>query len=1042
MKKINFIPDKEINLLENDLLGTSVYVEVLENIIKTTETPYTIGLLGYWGSGKSSIIKTLKEKFNNKGKNFKIRFFVYDAWKYSEDDFRRTFILELKNFFKLDAAKDLEYFYQDKYEDIEHKLVFKKSLWKLLLSLTPLLLVIIWIFNNINNDLKIVTTIISIFLAISLYLSKEMLADYKISVIKPRIFAPEQFENIFKEIAYKVTDKKGSINKWIKPILKKDNKIEKIVIVIDNIDRCNKELAIELLLTIKNFLETENVIFIIPVDDEELKKHLILSNSNANEYLRKIFNTTLQIKNYSNYELFDFAKKLNTNYQLDFSDNILSMAAQEFSKNPRKIIQFLNNLQSEINITKLQEEKNQIPRGAIGEESILTLTKLLIIREEWPEIYSKIIDKPFLLKEINDILNNKTFEKENGQYKIKLASDKELVLDEEQYRFFLRTINIEIENIEIFIFNKDIFSDIPNVIYQQIISQDWDGIKKLINESITNFNDLFSAIDKLINEDIIIRTLVNTSGFNILSLIFKIISDKQYSEELEKLFNFHHFRSIENVISLSEINKLIFQFNVDDLMESVKWFSEKGNAALLDRIIESINEIKPEEYNNKEKLEVIKRFIEINTNNPQILNRIKDNFYDIIKSDFEKSGFNLYPFFKDILEKSEVAKLIYEPEFINTVIQKISYTQTKMPNELEFLRQLNKYNLLSLVNLNNYVQRVITTISPYININANINNLPQVIFWFNSLNGFIEKLKDKNTQNNLFTFLNNFFNNNPNLLQAPNLSGVAIGFLNITKELYLINEDININNKIISWLNTFFVINNKDIYLEVNKIYQYLIERSDNWQFAINIINRFNNIIDNDKDQIAKTLNLMILKADGQEGFNEDSVEQITDGYFNLLFNGNEVITKKTEEWILEIINNKKAKDIILDKISQLINLTQLEKAFNIILKTKDENIIKSSLKKIIDATPLEQLENKINSIPSGAIEYIEFENIFPKLKELLANQKQTIKLSGAKLLCLFSEKISQNRIEDIKILIKDFELKNDLSEECKNSLLGKEILE
>jgi hypothetical protein len=117
-----------------------------------------------------------------------------------------------------------------------------------------------------------------------------------------------------------------------------------------------------------------------------------------------------------------------------------------------------------------------------------------------------------------------------------------------------------------------------------------------------------------------------------------------------------------------------------------------------------------------------------------------------------------------------------------------------------------------------------------------------------------------------------------------------------------------------------------------------------------------------------------------------------------------------------------------------------LKKAFCIILKTKDENIIKSSLKKIIDATPLEQLENKINSIPFGAIEYIEFENIFPKLKELLANQNQAIKLSGVKLLCLFSEKISKDETELIKMFMKDIEL-NNLSEDCKNILSEKKIL-
>ncbi|WP_418887130.1 P-loop NTPase fold protein, partial [Galbibacter orientalis] len=52
--KINYIPDKEINLDENDLLGAQPYAETLSEIISHSNTPFTIGLFGGWGVGKSS----------------------------------------------------------------------------------------------------------------------------------------------------------------------------------------------------------------------------------------------------------------------------------------------------------------------------------------------------------------------------------------------------------------------------------------------------------------------------------------------------------------------------------------------------------------------------------------------------------------------------------------------------------------------------------------------------------------------------------------------------------------------------------------------------------------------------------------------------------------------------------------------------------------------------------------------------------------------------------------------------------------------------
>ena len=62
---IKYINDKEINLYKEDLLGTKPYVDILVEIVKHSSTPFTIGLLGGWGVGKSSIIKTIKDKFNN-----------------------------------------------------------------------------------------------------------------------------------------------------------------------------------------------------------------------------------------------------------------------------------------------------------------------------------------------------------------------------------------------------------------------------------------------------------------------------------------------------------------------------------------------------------------------------------------------------------------------------------------------------------------------------------------------------------------------------------------------------------------------------------------------------------------------------------------------------------------------------------------------------------------------------------------------------------------------------------------------------------------
>lgn len=70
--------------------------------------------------------------------------------------------------------------------------------------------------------------------------------------------------------------RKNSLIKAIKHWVLGKCENDKLVIVIDNIDRCNCETAYELLTNIKNFMGNyDGLIFIIPIDDKALKKHLI-----------------------------------------------------------------------------------------------------------------------------------------------------------------------------------------------------------------------------------------------------------------------------------------------------------------------------------------------------------------------------------------------------------------------------------------------------------------------------------------------------------------------------------------------------------------------------------------------------------------------------------------------------------------------------------------------------------------------------------------------------------------------------------------------
>lgn len=114
-----FILDKEVNLNDCDYLKTKVYSDNLTSIINNTDADkvFTIGLFGSWGTGKSSIIETSKQDFDQT----KTKFITYDAWQYVNDSFRRMFLRKLREDLKYEETDLMKKFYENESIDVGDK---------------------------------------------------------------------------------------------------------------------------------------------------------------------------------------------------------------------------------------------------------------------------------------------------------------------------------------------------------------------------------------------------------------------------------------------------------------------------------------------------------------------------------------------------------------------------------------------------------------------------------------------------------------------------------------------------------------------------------------------------------------------------------------------------------------------------------------------------------------------------------------------------------------------------------------------------------
>jgi hypothetical protein len=727
--KRNFIVDQEVKLLdETDFLNTKVYADILQKMIRNSpnDKPFTIGLFGEWGSGKSSIIKTAQSSLEASN-DFKTKFVVFDAWKYSEDAFRRSFILALSKQVGVELNKREFNLYANHTQQI-NEIKIKIPTWVyVVLGIVSIGLIVSYLtcpwFRD--NSLKLMSTV-TLFLATSTFIiflkkiiDKELLTKFlgviqtlihsKYDEERPLMFSPEQFSTAFDFIVDKVTPK-----------------YQRLVIVIDNIDRCERQYTTELLSTIKGFLESkEKVLFVLPVDETALKRHVRESynagDKEADEFLRKFFNTTLKIKPYNSSEIYFFAKQINQKYELGFSDYTIDLVSKEYASNPRRIIQIFNNLSTEL---ECFTDKKFIDRNETA------ICKLLILREEFPAYYHRLAKNPYILKMPIETYNNDKMWSEE----LAIFINKTKVITE----------NTLLKDINTILSNSTIYNSMPEEIGSYIDNLQVDKIKEFIGEDNDKFN---MVIDFLIREleSYKDRKLIGSTFINNLDLLVQLNAFKEISLTNNK--------RIEEIIT-SELQEIFNQKgNFSDLVQYSKMLQTYKRNYLLDFIISSLNNIFMLDNPPQKMRDAFKMVISI-FDNPQILKRLKKAFFEYYKLD------------ASILDKNELSKEkvinLNSDDLSMFIIDRIASINDSDPYYIDILFLLSK-DASSFVSEHTLIQRIN-------NINPNFNGkgrdeITPILYSINNL--ILKFIHDFSTDySDLEVLANNLLNNrtvpNPN----------------------------------------------------------------------------------------------------------------------------------------------------------------------------------------------------------------------------------------------------------------------------------------
>ena len=423
---------------ETDYFGHEDYAETLALESVSVQTPFTLGLFAPWGTGKSTILEATKTRLNEQG----VAAVVFDVWKYEGDSLRRAFVTDigrqlnrdgqLEKGFKLEPL--LERFEADVAEPRPALQFSGRSLfeagWRAVVAVACALLVLFGLPKLGMSDANATKVFVALASGLILYVLAALAKTIQIQnvqVTRKQIQDPDQFAKSFAEL----------VSNGVKP--------QRLVIAVDNLDRCSPERVTEVLTTIKTFLEPaetgKDLVFLIAADDAALRRHLIAQELAASggesaystnemdaeedrtedrpttsefapqrqvpwevgeavdEYLRKFFNGTLRLNDVLDEDIRDFTQAqldaFIAAHQLSEEDasRLVELVATALRQNPRRIKQFINGLELRL---RLFERRRASERIQI-EADILVVAKLAIIEEEFSDRFQELRRDPKVL---------------------------------------------------------------------------------------------------------------------------------------------------------------------------------------------------------------------------------------------------------------------------------------------------------------------------------------------------------------------------------------------------------------------------------------------------------------------------------------------------------------------------------------------------------------------------------------------------------------------------------------------------------------------
>lgn len=366
---ITDIPRKGVN---DDSFGLAAYEKGLETFISGASTPITIALQGEWGSGKTSLMNVLRNDLCiNSGEFFSV---WINTWEYSLMRNSNEALLQI--LFKM--ASEVVALSQNTGEDT---------------------------VKSIKKCLKIFGSAVA-----------RSLANKVVDGAYDKIV-----EDLGKEEENSIADLSSKLQDQIKACIDKNKGKKGIIFFIDDLDRIDPPVAVELLELLKNIFTLEHCVFILAIDYDVVIKGLKpkfgeLNEKNEREF-RSFFDKIIQVpfsmpvSQYSTEKyLIEELKRIEVLGSADFSDKSLTNKLNRaehltVGHNPRSIKRFLNTLSlikcisgARQDIEKADRFEQEKENDNVRKLNILLNLAIVGIQIAYPKVYQLLCLEPGFTK--------------------------------------------------------------------------------------------------------------------------------------------------------------------------------------------------------------------------------------------------------------------------------------------------------------------------------------------------------------------------------------------------------------------------------------------------------------------------------------------------------------------------------------------------------------------------------------------------------------------------------------------------------------------